>query len=213
MKHFGKILFLFVIVSLLGACRVETTPGDLTLLPAAEEVKSAAKNETEPPTEVEAEPVAVEEAEPEALKEAESMASEDAETAAPELTRESEGISEDGYYYDLESVVRYYDRFGTLPDNYITKIEARKLGWEGGRIDDYMEGAAIGGDRFGNYEKSLPQTAGTKYIECDIDTKNRSRGSKRLVISNTGRYYYTADHYETFREVIIKDGEVVFADD
>ena len=34
----------------------------------------------------------------------------------------------------------------------MTKEEARALGWEGGSVEAYQAGAAIGGDRFGNRE-------------------------------------------------------------
>lgn len=117
-------------------------------------------------------------------------------------------IVEDGKYYDLESVVLYYDMFGKLPGNYITKNEAKSLGWEGGSVDDFKKGAAIGGDHFGNYEKRLPE--GAKYIECDIDTRGKGRGAKRLIISNKGDYYYTSDHYESFDKVTITDGKVSY---
>ena len=117
-----------------------------------------------------------------------------------------------GYYYDVENVVLYLDAYGELPPNYITKNEARDLGWEGGSVEDYLEGAAIGGDRFGNYEGILPEADGRTYTECDIDTDGYpSRGSRRLVFSNDGLYFYTSDHYEHFSEVTITaDGEVVW---
>ena len=46
------------------------------------------------------------------------------------------------YYYDLENVVLYLALYDELPDNYITKSEARQLGWQGGSVEDYLEGAA-----------------------------------------------------------------------
>lgn len=118
----------------------------------------------------------------------------------------------DGYYYDVENVVLYLEEYGELPPNYITKKEAEALGWSGGSVEDYKEGAAIGGDRFGNYEELLPEADGRKYTECDIDTDGYpSRGSRRLVFSNDGLYFYTADHYETFSEVTVtKDGDVIW---
>ena len=126
-----------------------------------------------------------------------------------DVSRKQDAITEDGIYHDLESVVLYYDKFGKLPSNFITKKEAKDLGWEGGELAPYKEGASIGGDYFGNYEKRLPADKGVKYIECDIDTDGGRRGAKRLIISSTGKYYYTKDHYETFDEVDIVDGEVV----
>ena len=129
-----------------------------------------------------------------------------------EVPAVTEQITEDGYYYDLESVVLYYDTYGKLPSNYVTKNDAKSLGWEGGRLDPFQKDAAIGGDHFGNYEKKLPAGKRVKYIECDIDTHKKSRGAKRLIISNDGKYYYTDDHYDSFRRVVIRDGEVTFAD-
>lgn len=114
-------------------------------------------------------------------------------------------------YYDLEHVVLYLEVYGELPPNYITKDEARNLGWEGGSVEKYRKGAAIGGDRFGNREGLLPEKKGRTYTECDIDTKGySSRGSRRLVFSSDGLYFYTSDHYETFTEVFVTENyEVV----
>ena len=127
------------------------------------------------------------------------------QTAAP--SAEKATVDKDGYYYDFESVVLYLDAYGKLPSNYITKRQAQSLGWSGGALDRYQDGAAIGGDRFGNYEKLLP--TGASYTECDIDTKGKSRGAKRLVFSSGGQYYYTDDHYESFTEYTVRDGKVV----
>ena len=115
-------------------------------------------------------------------------------------------VTEGEYYYDLEHVVLDLDRYGVLPDNYITKDEARALGWEGGSVENYLDGAAIGGDRFGNREGLLPEASGRSYTECDIDTDGQSsRGAKRLVFSNDGLYFYTEDHYETFDELVVTE--------
>ena len=135
------------------------------------------------------------------------------EDAVPEITQgyESEENNDNlptygDYYYDLENVVLYLELYDELPPNYITKSEARDLGWEGGSVEKYQRGAAIGGDTFGNREGLLPEAGGRKYTECDIDTKGRkSRGSKRLVFSNDGLYFYTSDHYETFSEVTVTE--------
>ena len=110
------------------------------------------------------------------------------------------------YYYDLTNVVLYLELYDELPSNYITKNEARELGWEGGSVEKYLEGAAIGGDTFGNWEGLLPESNSRNYTECDIDTNGySSRGSRRLVFSNDGLYFYTADHYETFSEVTVTE--------
>ena len=110
------------------------------------------------------------------------------------------------YYYDLENVVLYLYYYDELPDNYITKKEARALGWEGGTPERYLEGSAIGGDSFGNREGLLP--AG-KYTECDLYTLGKDeRGAERLVFTDD-EYYYTGDHYASFTQVWVEDGEVI----
>lgn len=117
-----------------------------------------------------------------------------------------------GYYYDVTSVVLYLNLYGELPPNFITKAEARELGWQGGSVENYLEGGAIGGDYFGNYDGLLPTAPGRSYTECDIDTDfSFDRGSKRLVFSNDGLYFYTSDHYESFSEVFVtEDYEVIW---
>ena len=109
------------------------------------------------------------------------------------------GTGADFVYTSAEDVAAYLHENGQLPDNFMTKNEARELGWEGGSLEEYAPGMAIGGDKFGNYEGILPEAKGRQYYECDIDTIGRdSRGAKRLVYSNDGLIYYTEDHYETF---------------
>ena len=108
-------------------------------------------------------------------------------------------IHEDGWYYSAMDVSLYLHVHGHLPENYITKDEARELGWEGGSVEAYAPGYAIGGDAFGNREGLLPEAPDRIYYECDIDTLGEdSRGAKRIVFSNDGLIYYTQDHYESF---------------
>lgn len=108
-------------------------------------------------------------------------------------------IPEDGRYTSKEDVALYIHTYGELPDNFLTKKEAEKLGWSGGSLEPYAPGMSIGGSRFGNYEGALPEKNGRTYTECDIDTKGaKSRGAKRIVFSNDGLIYYTDDHYKTF---------------
>lgn len=106
---------------------------------------------------------------------------------------------EHGSYTSKEDVSDYLVAYGRLPENFITKDDARALGWNGGGLDDFAYGKCIGGDRFGNYEGLLPKASGRTYTECDIDTLHEdSRGAKRIVFSNDGLIYYTGDHYESF---------------
>ena len=110
--------------------------------------------------------------------------------------------SDDGSVMLLTSkdeVAAYIRDNGCLPDNFITKAEARELGWNGGSLEPYAPGMCIGGDRFGNYEGLLPEKGGRTYYECDIDTLGaETRGAKRIVYSSDGLIYYTEDHYESF---------------
>lgn len=115
-------------------------------------------------------------------------------------------ISEQGSYFSAEDVARYLHTYKRLPDNFITKAQARKLGWEGGSLEAHAPGKAIGGDRFGNYEGLLPTKKGRVYYECDIDTLGqKSRGAKRIVYSNDGLIYYTEDHYQSFTLLTLED--------
>ena len=111
----------------------------------------------------------------------------------------TESLPEDGVYTTKDDVALYIHLYGHLPDNFITKDEARDLGWSGGSLEPYAPGKSIGGSHFGNYEGLLPEADGRSYTECDINTMGAdSRGAERIVFSNDGLIYYTNDHYESF---------------
>ncbi|MBQ8856531.1 MAG: ribonuclease [Lachnospiraceae bacterium] len=109
-------------------------------------------------------------------------------------------IDENGTYTSKDDVAAYLHEYGHLPSNFITKKEAKKLGWVSseGNLGEVAPGMSIGGDYFGNYEGNLPEAKGRDYYECDIDSDGGYRGAKRIVFSNDGLIYYTEDHYETF---------------
>ncbi|MBR4224916.1 MAG: hypothetical protein IKR73_08910 [Oscillospiraceae bacterium] len=107
------------------------------------------------------------------------------------------GIDRDGTYTSPEDVAEYIHTFGTLPDNFITKKQLKKLGWSGGDVYRYADGKSIGGDRFGNYEGVLPDG---DYHECDVNYFGGKRGAERIVWSDEA-IYYTNDHYETFTQL------------
>ena len=139
-------------------------------------------------------------------------APQDEAAPADEVSETADTVGEHTYYYDVDHVVLYLDTYGHLPENYITKDEARALGWEGGSVEVYQEGAAIGGDRFGNREGLLPEKTGRSYTECDINTDGAdSRGAERLIFSNDGLYFYTSDHYASFTELAVDGGTVVWS--
>jgi hypothetical protein len=116
-------------------------------------------------------------------------------------------VREDGVYTSRDQVAAYLNEYGKLPSNYITKSQARDLGWNSsqGNLEKVAPGKSIGGDSFGNYEGRLPKANGRKYYECDINYDGGYRGSERIVYSNDGLIYYTSDHYETFI-LLYKDG-------
>ena len=109
-------------------------------------------------------------------------------------------VSEDGEYTSKEEVALYIHLYNHLPSNFITKNEAKELGWVSskGNLPEVAPGKSIGGDKFGNREGLLPEKEGRVYYECDIDYKKGSRNAKRIVFSNDGLIYYTEDHYESY---------------
>lgn len=103
-------------------------------------------------------------------------------------------------YSDRDGVAAYLRAYGELPPNYITKSEARALGWDSGRgnLWEVAPGRSIGGDRFGNREGLLPEADGRTWYECDVNYGGGYRGAERIVFSNDGLIYYTDDHYASF---------------
>ena len=124
-------------------------------------------------------------------------------TTVTETTAEKLSVEKDGSYTTPEDVAEYIHTFGTLPNNFITKDEAKALGWDNkkGNLWDVAEGKSIGGDYFGNYEGLLPKAKGRKYTECDVNYEGGYRGSERIIFSNDGLIYYTNDHYQTFTQL------------
>ena len=55
---------------------------------------------------------------------------------------------------------------------------------------------------FENAEHHLPRHASGYYHEYTVPTPGESdRGARRIIVGLGGEYYYTADHYESFRRV------------
>jgi len=66
------------------------------------------------------------------------------------------------------------------------------------------------GSVFGNFEKRLPLQPRAYYREYTVPTPGRrDRGPRRIVagsgrggdVARSGEYYYTADHYRSFRRI------------
>lgn len=55
---------------------------------------------------------------------------------------------------------------------------------------------------FGNREGALPHEKRGYYREYTVKTPHvRNRGGRRIIWGAGGEYYYTADHYNTFRRI------------
>ena len=127
-----------------------------------------------------------------------------AETPAPEgVAGMTPTPMPEGPIIDPQSIADYLFAHGELPDNFITKKEARALGWDSQRnyLSDVAPGMSIGGDYFGNYEGRLPVEQGVEYHEADCWYTGGKRNAYRIIYSNQGRVWYTEDHYETFTEL------------
>ena len=164
----------------------ETTAADITVV-------------TDEPTEETTEEVTEAATEEVTTKKKKEKKTEKVTETEKQTETEKPAIDKNGSYTKKDDVALYIHTYGKLPNNFITKKEAEKLGWSGGGLDKYANGKCIGGDRFGNYEGLLPKKKGRTYTECDIDTMHKSsRGAKRIIFSNDGLIYYTDDHYESF---------------
>jgi ribonuclease T1 len=86
---------------------------------------------------------------------------------------------------------------------YRSKRAAEAAGWRRGEpVWDVLPGHAIGGDRFGNRERLLPEPQPGGYREADLDDSGGRRGASRLVFAERtrGRWdlWITTDHYRSF---------------
>ena len=109
----------------------------------------------------------------------------------------------EGPITDPQSIADYLFAHGELPDNFITKKEARALGWGSAfrYVSDAAPGKSIGGDYFSNYERILPVAKGLTYREADCRYTGGPRNAYRIIWSSDGRVWYTEDHYNTFTEL------------
>lgn len=115
------------------------------------------------------------------------------------ISENNNKLDKNGHYYSKEDVALYVHTFGRLPSNYLTKNEAKNLGWDAqrGNLWKVTDKGVIGGDRFGNREGELPKNE--KYYEADVNYKGGHRGGERLVYTKGGKViYYSGDHYENF---------------
>jgi len=58
------------------------------------------------------------------------------------------------------------------------------------------------GVAFGNYERRLPDRTPGYYREYTVPTPGRhDRGARRIIAGKPGEYYYSGDHYRSFRSI------------
>ena len=68
---------------------------------------------------------------------------------------------------------------------------------QGGPFPYAKDGAA-----FGNFERILPLRERGYYHEYTVPTPgSRDRGARRIVTGRQGEYYYSDDHYRSFRRI------------
>ncbi|WP_458126872.1 ribonuclease domain-containing protein [Paenibacillus sp. Z3-2] len=116
------------------------------------------------------------------------------DTGSPQAVSEEMGFDE---------VANYISEHNELPPNYMTKKEARELGWvpSEGNLHEVAPGKSIGGDVFRNREGLLPNKKGRIWYEADIHYSGGRRGSDRILYSNDGLIYQTTDHYKSFEQI------------
>ncbi|MBQ9059127.1 MAG: hypothetical protein IJ125_08085 [Atopobiaceae bacterium] len=112
-------------------------------------------------------------------------------------------VYEDGHYTSKDEVALYIHLYEHLPSNFISKTKAKKAGWVAskGNLQEVCPGMSIGGSVFYNDEGKLPDAPGRTWTECDINYEGGRRGAERIVFSDDGLIFYTADHYETFTQL------------
>ena len=101
------------------------------------------------------------------------------------------------------TLMNYIKANGKLPENYLTKSEARALGWKQkkGNLADIAPGKSIGGDIYHNDKGWLPSKQGRIWYEADVNYVSGYRGTERLMYSSDGLFYKTIDHGETFTKI------------
>ena len=90
-----------------------------------------------------------------------------------------------------------------LPDYYITKSEAEKLGYRSylGNLNNICPNKMLIKGVYGNINKHLPDKNGRIWYEADINYTSGYRNHDRILFSNDGLIFFTNDHYNTFTEV------------
>ena len=93
---------------------------------------------------------------------------------------------------------------GALPDYYISKEDAKLLGWVNWQANlwNVAPDRVIGSDVYENRNGKLPSMPKRIWYEADINYAGGYRGLQRIVYSNDGLIFVTYDHFETFLEIV-----------
>ena len=91
----------------------------------------------------------------------------------------------------------------SLPKQYISKKEAKKLGWQPilMNLRQVTDNGVIGGDVYHNRNNKLPTANGRIWYEADINYMGGIRNCSRIIYSNDGLVFVTYDHYFTFNQI------------
>ena len=97
----------------------------------------------------------------------------------------------------------YLKYLGKLPEYYISKKDAKDLGWDSklGNLNTVLPNKMIFGGIYKNKNGKLPEAAGRIWYECDINYNLGRRNTERVLFSNDGLIFVTYDHYKTFIEI------------
>ena len=87
-----------------------------------------------------------------------------------------------------------------FPNTTSPKQKPKRQGWKPseGNLCEVLPNRAIGGDRFSNREKKLPNHG--KYYEADINYRCGRRNAERIVFNKDGEVWLTKNHYKSFEK-------------
>lgn len=97
----------------------------------------------------------------------------------------------------------YLKIYGKLPNYYITKEIAERLGYKSylGNFSDVAPNKMLFKGIYRNRNEHLPTALGRIWYEADINYEFGYRGTERILFSNDGLIFVTYDHYDTFIEI------------
>jgi ribonuclease T1 len=100
-----------------------------------------------------------------------------------------EAVAREQAHYAIQEIAH-----GALPREAQQTLQAIK---RGGPFAYERDGAV-----FGNYERRLPQRVRGYYREYTVATPGaKNRGARRIVSGGDAEYYYSDDHYLTFKRI------------